>query len=97
MSPVHEFQSVPFAPPGEDYEVRCTHRVTSVVGHVFSTDFPAQYQNWNSTDPVDLFGAPAVKTDEAGRGQAPRARGEGADVLVLWLDCDREGENIASR
>ena len=41
--------------------MRCTHRVTSVVGHVFSTDFPAQYQNWNSTDPVDLFGAPVVR------------------------------------
>jgi hypothetical protein len=43
-TPVHEFVSVPFTPPGEHQEVRCTHRVTSVVGHVFSTDFPPQYQ-----------------------------------------------------
>ena len=61
VTPVHEFVSLPFAVPGEGSSVKCTHRVTAVVGHVYSTDFPPQYQNWNATDPVELFGAPIVR------------------------------------
>ena len=51
-TPVHEFTSVPFQVPGTSSSVRCRHRVTSVVGHVFSVDFPPQYQNWDSTNPA---------------------------------------------
>jgi DNA topoisomerase-3 len=70
-------------------------RVTSVVGHVFSVDFPPEYQDWESTDPASLFRAPIVRTAEKGgivRHLQTEARG--AEYLVLWLDCDREGENI---
>ena len=71
------------------------YRVTSVVGHVFSTDFPPQYQQWDAVEPVELFTAPVVRTAEKGgivRHLESCARGVSA--LVLWLDCDREGENI---
>merc|ERR1711892_958358 len=76
---------------------RAQFRVTSVCGHVFSIDFEAQYNNWDKTDPAELFVAGTLK-DEAN----PKMRiashlkheSRDADELVLWLDCDREGENI---
>ena len=70
-------------------------RITSVAGHVYSLDFPAQYNSWDTVDPVDLFDAP-VEKDETSKGTVIHLREEakGATYLVLWLDCDREGENI---
>ncbi|KAG8980583.1 DNA topoisomerase, partial [Tulasnella sp. 427] len=73
--------------------------VTSVVGHLFEYDFGAQYKKWNSCDPFELFDAPVQhtvasdKADVAGnlRRLAPRHQ-----ELVIWTDCDREGENIGS-
>ncbi|CAI5990796.1 unnamed protein product, partial [Closterium sp. NIES-65] len=38
-------------------------RVTSVIGHVLSIDFPPSYQSWDATDPASLFTAPTVKTE----------------------------------
>ncbi|VAI19319.1 unnamed protein product [Triticum turgidum subsp. durum] len=38
-------------------------RVTSVIGHVFSVDFPPAYQNWEGTDPMDLFNAPVLRSE----------------------------------
>ncbi|PNT64880.1 hypothetical protein BRADI_4g34290v3 [Brachypodium distachyon] len=72
-------------------------RVTSVIGHVFSVDFPPAYQNWEGTDPVDLFNAPVLRSEcnpkvHIRRHLAQEARG--CTYLILWLDCDREGENI---
>lgn len=29
----------------------------------FSVDFPATYQDWNATDPLDLFEAPTRKSE----------------------------------
>ena len=45
------------------YEYPGTFRVTSVIGHVMSIDFPAEYQSWDKTDPADLFDAPTVKKE----------------------------------
>jgi len=39
------------------------YKVTSVIGHVLSTDFPPAYQNWETTDPFDLFQAPIIKME----------------------------------
>ena len=41
-----------------------TFRVTSVCGHVFSIDFEPRYNNWEKTDPAELFQAETRK-DEA--------------------------------
>ncbi len=73
----------------------CRVRVTSVVGHIFSTDFPSSYQNWSTTDPIDLFSAPVISSAESkGIVKHLEREGKGIDYLCLWLDCDREGENI---
>lgn len=86
--PVHEFH-------GRFEGQSARIRVTSVTGHVFSTDFPGQYSNWEAVDPVDLFKAPTRKepTNKFITHHLA-SEGKGADILVLWLDCDREGENI---
>ena len=86
---VHEFE--------RDFNgARCHFKVTAVIGHVLSIDFPAKFQSWD-LDPAILFDAP-VQNKEA----TPKARvvehlereAKGASHLILWLDCDREGENI---
>lgn len=38
--------------------------VTSVAGHVFTTDFPSQFNNRDTTDPLVLFSAPTVRVRE---------------------------------
>ncbi|KAL7548997.1 hypothetical protein ACHAWF_012271 [Thalassiosira exigua] len=91
--PVHEFPNPPF--PKAPKASSATHVVTSVAGHVFSVDFPPEYQSWDSVDPAELFHAPVVK--KPCKGSVVRHLEEvakGADFLVLWMDCDREGENI---
>ena len=47
--------------PGKFEGRHVNYRVTSVAGHVFSTDFPEEYQSWDAVDPADLFSLPVVK------------------------------------
>lgn len=70
--------------------------MTSVLGHVYDLNFPPSL-GW-SVDPRTLFDAPTVRNESNPEqnicyhlGQVAR----GCNALVLWLDCDREGENIA--
>eukprot|EP00897_Mesotaenium_endlicherianum_P000232 jgi/Mesen1/10209/ME000077S09546 len=87
---VHEFR-------GHFQGQAASFRVTSVIGHVLSLDFPAQYQNWDTVDPAELFDAPAVKMESNPKAHVCRhlqQEARGCQYLVLWLDCDREGENI---
>ena len=92
--PTHDIPHLPFpkAPNAE----RCSHKVTSVAGHVFGTDFGSEYQSWDSVDPAELFHAPIVKKAQKGSVvKHLQTEARGCDFVVLWLDCDREGENIA--
>lgn len=91
--PVHTFTNPAF--PKAPHATRCKHKVTSVAGHVFSIDFPPQFQSWDSVDPAELFHAPTVRKPCQGsvvKHLQDEARG--VDFIVLWNDCDREGENI---
>lgn len=71
--------------------------VTSVKGHVFERDFPKSYQNWEKTDPLELFDVDTVKQDcDSGSTTRTLERlSKDVDVILLWLDNDREGENIS--
>ncbi|XP_031381136.1 DNA topoisomerase 3-beta isoform X2 [Punica granatum] len=62
-----------------------------------SSDFPAAYQDRAATDPLDLFQAQVIKTEANPKAHVQRhlsQEARGCAHLVLWLDCDREGENI---
>ena len=43
--------------------VQSLFKVTSVCGHVMSVDFDGRFNNWEKTDPSELFSAPIVKKE----------------------------------
>jgi DNA topoisomerase-3 len=73
--------------------------ITSVRGHLMHHDFPDTYKSWRSPHPSALFTAPIVTrvSDDAKnieKNLLAEARGSG--VLMIWTDCDREGEHIGA-
>jgi DNA topoisomerase-3 len=70
---------------------------TSVSGHMMNFEFPLQYRNWTAVAPAQLFTAPVErKVMEQMRPIEQTLLDESrlADMLIIWTDCDREGENI---
>lgn len=56
-----------------------------------------RYNNWDRVDPVELFSCATETKEATPKLKMPAflaSEGKNADVLVLWLDCDKEGENI---
>ncbi|KAL9189564.1 hypothetical protein ACHAXT_009239 [Thalassiosira profunda] len=95
--PVYEFTTDRFGPTNGE---RCTVRVTSVVGHIYSLGFDFGQNNDTRKDPRDYFSLPVTKKEESTSSKLRvvdhlRALAGDSDHLVLWLDCDPEGENIA--
>lgn len=85
------------------YEVRgrrVTMVFTSVTGHLSNFEFADdRHRRWNGVDPRELLvnAAVAKRVPEDKRQVADNVKREarGCDSVILWLDCDREGENIA--
>lgn len=91
--PVHEFTGPDF--PKAPHASSCTHRVTSVAGHVFALEFTSEFQSWDSVDPAELFTAKTIRKPCQGSVvKHLQAESRNVDFIVLWMDCDREGENI---
>ncbi|BEI85325.1 hypothetical protein CcaverHIS002_0507260 [Cutaneotrichosporon cavernicola] len=75
----------------------CEFTVTSVLGHLTETDFRDEYRQWSSCDPFALFDAPVVTKVASDHRQLERNlqdEARNADILMIWTDCDREGEHI---
>eukprot|EP00536_Pseudo-nitzschia_multiseries_P005597 jgi/Psemu1/323958/estExt_fgenesh1_pg.C_1070017 len=75
------------------------HRMitTSVRGHLAGIEFAPEY-GWSRCDPVQLFEAPleiVYRDDMVPLRRMLTNLAKNVDGLVLWLDCDREGEAIA--
>ncbi|EAS05803.2 DNA topoisomerase I (macronuclear) [Tetrahymena thermophila SB210] len=88
--PVHEFE-------GQFKGNRVLFKVTSVAGHVYSLDFQKEYDQWNKVNPINLFSAKTIKVEaNPSQGVVKHLEKEAQDAsyLILWLDNDREGENI---
>ncbi|KAK9391563.1 DNA topoisomerase 3-beta-1 [Crotalus adamanteus] len=73
-------------------------KMTSVCGHVMTLDFIGKYNNWDKVDPAELFSKAPTEKKEANPKlnmvKFLQVEGRGCDYVVLWLDCDKEGENI---
>ena len=74
---------------------KCKLMVTSVVGHIFGLGF----ENSSGRDVSTLFTAKTKKNIEETTKKLRivehlQELGQESDYLYLWLDCDREGENI---
>jgi DNA topoisomerase-3 len=72
---------------------------SSVAGHLMELEFAAPFSSWRGCRPGDLYACPVAKRVSRGEGEKIATNLAGlarrAALLVLWLDCDREGENIA--
>lgn len=71
--------------------------MTSVSGHLLQLEFLPSYRKWNCIDPETLFEAPVRKA--CGENFEPIKRTLEREIrscqgLIIWTDCDREGENI---
>ncbi|KAK4146970.1 DNA topoisomerase [Dichotomopilus funicola] len=73
--------------------------MTSVKGHLTSTEFPEDYKSWEYPPPDRLFDAPVltvVPTNNKTIAKNIEDQAKRATGLVIWTDCDREGEHIGS-
>jgi DNA topoisomerase-3 len=78
---------------------QCEMVFTSVVGHLMEIAFKdAKLKSWSACDPALLFTAEIekyVRDDLQDVLLNLQQQARCCDLLILWLDCDREGENIA--
>ncbi|KAL3875514.1 hypothetical protein ACJMK2_033460 [Sinanodonta woodiana] len=75
----------------------CTMTMTSVSGHLLNLEFIGQYKKWYSCNPVALFDAQVQKYCPENYVDIKRTlerEVRGCSYLIIWTDCDREGENI---
>ncbi|PSC67305.1 DNA topoisomerase 3-alpha [Micractinium conductrix] len=72
---------------------------TSVAGHLLELEFEPRVRSWHSCSPKDLYDATVNKAAPKGENEKIKRNlqqlARTCQWLVLWLDCDREGENIA--
>lgn len=76
---------------------QCGMLMTSVSGHLLQLDFLGQYRSWRSCSPVALFDAPVelfCPQDYENIKKTLEREIRGCQKLIIWTDCDREGENI---
>lgn len=76
---------------------QCLMKMTSVSGHLLSFDFGPEHRKWTSCNPQELFSSPIVRfVPETGMKIKKCLQREirNCSVLIIWTDCDREGENI---
>ncbi|XP_052784926.1 DNA topoisomerase 3-alpha-like [Mya arenaria] len=79
------------------FNQRCNMVMTSVSGHLLGLEFTGQYKKWHACSPVSLFDAPVEKYCPENFIDIKRTlerEVRGSQFLVVWTDCDREGENI---
>ena len=83
-----------------DYpKTRATFVVTYVAGHLTELDFTPEFKSWQACDPFQLFDAQTMveypgRSKDFIRNLQTQARN--AHKLMIWTDCDREGEHIGS-
>ncbi|XP_074866357.1 DNA topoisomerase 3-alpha [Carettochelys insculpta] len=71
--------------------------MTSVSGHLLAHDFKMPFRKWHSCNPLVLFEAEIEKycpDNFVDIKKTLEREARQCQALVIWTDCDREGENI---
>ena len=74
-------------------------RVTSVLGHLLGLKFPDSHSDWLTTDLMSLYQVPLERLPAENDNSINVIKnlqecGKDIDSLLIWTDCDREGEAI---
>ncbi|KAI0302708.1 DNA topoisomerase [Russula brevipes] len=81
-----------------DYpQARAKFTITCVAGHILQHEFAQSHRTWHSCDPFQLFDAPIetqVAPDKKAIADNLTSEARKAHQLMIWTDCDREGEHI---
>ncbi|XP_078495065.1 DNA topoisomerase 3-alpha [Ciona intestinalis] len=75
----------------------CAMSVTSLSGHLLNYNFAGMYKKWHSCHPLSLFDVEVEKIVTENMVDIKRTlerEVRNSQALVIWTDCDREGENI---
>lgn len=76
----------------------CQMVMTSVSGHLLGYEFVGAYRKWQGCHPLSLFDAPVSKQCSEENYVKIKKTLEreirSCNTLIVWTDCDREGENI---
>lgn len=79
-------------------QLTCQVLMTSALGHLLAPDLVAETKNWSAISPDFLFTAAidwsSVSDECKGVVENLKIEARHAQWLVLWTDCDREGEYI---
>ena len=92
-------QATPHGPPNRNNTNIVGHKMitTSVRGHLASQDFDSNH-GWSSVAPIALFDAPieiTYRPDLEPLERMIKDQARQVHAVILWLDCDREGEAIS--
>ncbi|KAJ0336259.1 hypothetical protein COL922a_008164 [Colletotrichum nupharicola] len=82
-----------FGPPWN----ACDVTMTAVLGHLTALDFTPANKSWQHPPPESLFTAPVVTLvpdDKKTVAENIERQARYCQLLVIWTDCDREGEHI---
>lgn len=96
-NPIHEFDcNVKL----NGQSVNCSMVFTSVSGHLQSVDFGPEHSWSTNCDPLILLDPStkvikSISQSSTDIAATLKQESRSVDFLILWLDCDREGENIA--
>nr|XP_003702899.2 PREDICTED: DNA topoisomerase 3-alpha isoform X3 [Megachile rotundata] len=88
---IYEFKS-------QVWNQNCDMIMTSVSGHLLDFQFVSAYRKWQSCHPLSLFDAPVTKQcieqTSLKIKETLEREVKKCNALIIWTDCDREGENI---
>ncbi|XP_024937681.1 DNA topoisomerase 3-alpha isoform X2 [Cephus cinctus] len=76
----------------------CQMIMTSVSGHLLTHEFVGTYNSWRKCHPLSLFDVPIIKhcieKNSVMIKRTLEREVRNCQALIIWTDCDREGENI---
>ncbi|EPZ33325.1 DNA topoisomerase, type IA, central domain-containing protein [Rozella allomycis CSF55] len=78
-------------------QMQCEMTMTSVLGHVMEYAFPDETKSWTGYPVENMFSIPIVKKVHPDKERIKvnlERESRKAEWLIIWTDCDREGENI---